>query len=88
MKWSIGRQVDGVITDDPLKFLEVCKKYDETAPRLRVRVKDYGSVLFLNFLILVFGGLYRMRNGFKADPQTLKKYMEAMRNSRTVTKPS
>lgn len=27
MKWSIRKEVDGVITDDPKKYLEVCESY-------------------------------------------------------------
>jgi hypothetical protein len=27
MKWSIRKEVDGVITDDPKKYLEVCETY-------------------------------------------------------------
>jgi phosphatidylglycerol phospholipase C len=27
MKWSIRKGVDGVITDDPKKYLEVCETY-------------------------------------------------------------
>jgi hypothetical protein len=32
MKWSIQRYVDGVITDDPKKFKEVCDNYDGHEP--------------------------------------------------------
>jgi len=31
MEWSIRKEVDGVITDDPKKFLEVCKRHEATA---------------------------------------------------------
>jgi phosphatidylglycerol phospholipase C len=31
MKWSIRKEVDGVITDDPKKYLEVCRTYQEEA---------------------------------------------------------
>jgi glycerophosphoryl diester phosphodiesterase len=32
MKWSIQRHVDGVITDDPKKFKEVCDNYGDHEP--------------------------------------------------------
>ena len=31
MEWSIEQGVDGVITDDPKLFLDVCERYKETA---------------------------------------------------------
>lgn len=27
MRWAIGKRLDAVVTDDPKKYLEVCKKY-------------------------------------------------------------
>ena len=33
MEWSIRRGVDGVITDDPKLFLDVCRRWDDEAAR-------------------------------------------------------
>src|SRR6266498_3231041 len=32
MRWSVRREVDGVITDDPEKFKEVCDDWDDNDP--------------------------------------------------------
>jgi phosphatidylglycerol phospholipase C len=73
MRWSIGKKVDGVITDDPKKFLEVCDSYDETATPYQVPLKAYGSVLWFNFLVLTFGMLFQLKYGFRIDTSKLKK---------------
>ncbi|KAK3672421.1 hypothetical protein LTR78_007728 [Recurvomyces mirabilis] len=41
MEWCIRRELDGVITDDPAVFLEVCKRHDESKRESMMRVKDY-----------------------------------------------
>lgn len=43
MEWCIRRGLDGVITDDPAKFVDVCDKYDETkrVPWVPLRLKEY-----------------------------------------------
>jgi phosphatidylglycerol phospholipase C len=63
MLWSIKQGFDGVITDDPKKYLEVCKDYDEDAP-LRLRPKDYVSAVWFNFVILIFDFIFRFRYGY------------------------
>jgi phosphatidylglycerol phospholipase C len=73
MKWSIRKEVDGVITDDPKKFVEVCEKYDETAPIHRLTIKELPSLVWINFLIIVFGYLFRFRYGFRIDMDKLRK---------------
>lgn len=86
MRWSIGKGVDGVITDDPKKFLEVCGSYDESAPTHRIRLKEYGSVLFVNFLIVVFSGLFRLKYGFKIDTEKMNKDMVSIQSSGSARK--
>ena len=43
MVWCIRRQLDGVITDDPRMFLEVCERFDELErePWFPISVKGY-----------------------------------------------
>lgn len=44
MKWSIQRRVDGVITDDPKKFKEVCDNYGDNEPPANVSLFQWMSV--------------------------------------------
>lgn len=59
MKASIRKKVDGVITDDPKKFLEVCKNYD--GDRVRLPLKSIASVIWITMFAAVFSLLFRFR---------------------------
>ncbi|KFY22435.1 hypothetical protein V491_02805 [Pseudogymnoascus sp. VKM F-3775] len=41
MKWSINKGVDGIITDDPKKYLEVAEGFDDGRPLDRMSLRDY-----------------------------------------------
>ena len=73
MRWSIDRQVDGVITDDPKKFLEVCGRWEKGDRKVgRMTKEQLFSVLWFNFMILVFGWIFRWRAGGVAQGGQLK----------------
>lgn len=61
MKWSIQKQVDGVITDDPKLFNEVCDKWTDDEPPARASWKQLLYTLFLYVLIGIFYPLFRYR---------------------------
>lgn len=68
MKWCISKGVDGVITDDPKKYLEVLKDYDGGKVKLSWRI--VASIVWLNFLVVVFGPLFHRRaRGFTEKEQ-------------------
>lgn len=75
MKWSIGKEVDGVITDDPKTYLDVCKNY--RGERIRLPLKFWGSVILINILARLLGLLFRYRYGFKIDCAKVKESLEA-----------
>lgn len=79
MRWCIGREVDGVITDDPRLFLEVCEGWKgemveegkggkvvggRNGKGDGVRVRDYAVVVGIHVLAFFFGLLFRWRNPF------------------------
>lgn len=59
MKWCIRRQLDGVITDDPKKFLEVCEKFDEyeREPWLPVSLRGYVNLMRM-FIWITFAAYW------------------------------
>lgn len=65
MKWSIKKEVDGVITDDPKKYLEVCDSYD--GGEVHFGLSTWGGILWLNLIATVFSLLFRYRYGFRID---------------------
>jgi phosphatidylglycerol phospholipase C len=52
MKWSIRKEVDGVITDDPKKYLEVCDTY-EGGP-IHFSVSTWAKIILMNILSRAF----------------------------------
>jgi len=75
MKWSIGKEVDGVITDDPKKYLEVCKNYG--GEKVRLPLRKWGSVIWINIIAALFSLLFRSKYGFKINIEKVKKSLEA-----------
>jgi phosphatidylglycerol phospholipase C len=75
MKWSIGKEVDGVITDDPKKYLEVCKSY--SGGKMQLPLKMWGSVAWMNVFARVLSFLFRIKYGFKVDLKKIAKALEA-----------
>ncbi|RDL39214.1 putative Glycerophosphoryl diester phosphodiesterase [Venustampulla echinocandica] len=63
MKWSIRKEVDGVITDDPKKFLEVCDTYQ--GEEIHLSFAAWPALVWMNALAVLFSVLFRYRYGFK-----------------------
>jgi phosphatidylglycerol phospholipase C len=74
MKWSIGKEVDGVITDDPKTYLEVCKNY--TGEKIRLPWKTWAKVFALSIVARFFSFLFRSKYGFWVDMKKIKAAME------------
>lgn len=67
MRWSIRKHVDGVITDDPKRFLEICDDYDEHQGLDPLPWRNSLNLLRIHFFVLVFGFMFRWRHGSKID---------------------
>ena len=66
MDWCIRKGLDGVITDDPRKYLDVCDKFAEEL------IPAWPPMLVLNFIRInifafIFGILFWQRYGFGLD---------------------
>lgn len=59
MKWCVMKEVDGVITDDPLKFLDISKNYN--GEDCRLPATQYGTAIWINILATIFGFMYRLK---------------------------
>lgn len=66
MRWSIRKEVDGVITDDPKKFLAVCDEYAGVEEEW-FGWKTYLDILRIHTMILIYGALFRLKFGVKMD---------------------
>lgn len=67
MKWSIYKEVDGVITDDPKKYLEVCESYQ--GEKVQLTASSLMFIIFVNVMVTMFGVVFRYRLRSVADPK-------------------
>lgn len=77
MRWSIRNEVDGVITDDPKKFLEVCDNYEIYRGAEKISWKDYILIVWINIMAALFGFVFNCRYGFRLDPRWTRSTLES-----------
>jgi len=65
MKWCIRKEVDGVISDDPKRFLEVSKGYK--GEKVRIPLGAWGFALFVKVAGPILGPIFRWLH--KAPPK-------------------
>jgi hypothetical protein len=63
MRWDIRHGLDGVITDDPKKFLDVRRGWHDGMHE-GFSLVMWLDVLRINFFALLFGWLFQMKFGF------------------------
>jgi phosphatidylglycerol phospholipase C len=66
MEWSISKDVDGVITDNPKKFRKVLEDYDETK-HVTVSLLRWIDVIRVNLFVLMVDVLFRWKYGSRED---------------------
>jgi glycerophosphoryl diester phosphodiesterase len=71
MKWSIQKEVDGVITDDPKTFKRVCDEWDEDEPIARQTLMQWLYTFWVWLMIAIF--IMPFRRKF---PETVGEYLE------------
>ena len=76
MKWSIQQGLDGVITDDPKRFMDVCEEWEGGKRKVEITWKQWISVLWINLMVVIFGIIFSWkygREGFAAAAAKKKK---------------
>ena len=63
MRWSIKKQADGVITDDPKRFLEVCDDWEHGKRKIHFTRKQWAEIMWFNFMIICFQCIYWWKFG-------------------------
>ena len=61
MKWCIQKNVDGVITDNPRKYLELCEDWDDDEPEARQTMVQWTYTLAMWVLISLFRWVFRVK---------------------------
>lgn len=78
MRWCIRKGLDGVVTDDPKSFLEVCEEFEKEEVGLeKWGWKELYMVMNINVLVLVFFWVFmwRFRVTWGVDKQFKRKGM-------------
>lgn len=58
MKWSINEELDGVITDDPKRFLEVCDEWEQGKREINISWGQWMVIAWINLMVLLFGAIF------------------------------
>ena len=73
MRWSINKEVDGVITDDPKRFLEVCKEWEDLGRRdVVLSWPRWGQVLWIYFMVCLFHVIFQLKYRGRVDSKVGK----------------
>lgn len=75
MKWCIGKGVQGVITDDPETYLEVCRNFQDG--KVRLPSKAWISVILVSMLARLAGLVLRTWFGFEINIEKETRILEA-----------
>lgn len=79
MRWSIRKEVDGVITDDPKKFLDVCDKWKRGDRGARVDWIELLDAVRLNIYVLFFIVMFWWKFGEAVDRRWTRRAIEDQR---------
>ncbi|KAL8701674.1 MAG: hypothetical protein Q9201_004777 [Fulgogasparrea decipioides] len=63
MRSSIRHGADGVITDNPKRFLEVCDEWEHGKREIHFDRGQWFSIVWFNFMIILFGCIFWWRFG-------------------------
>ncbi|KAM0796516.1 PLC-like phosphodiesterase [Usnea florida] len=58
MRWCINKQVDGVLTDDPERFLEVCDEWEHGKREVNISWREWMMIAWINLMVLIFGTIF------------------------------
>lgn len=79
MWWCIRKELDGVVTDDPKKFLEVCRDYEQPplekdiGTKERYAARDWANIVRIQVLVAVFVVLFSFKFGGTVEAKYVSK---------------
>ena len=75
MQWCIEHRLDGVISDDPKKYLDVCDAWEKEPKPVRWTLREWLGLLRFQVMIGIYFFIFRWRVGSGVD----KKYLQSAR---------
>ncbi|MCJ1398557.1 hypothetical protein MMC11_001757 [Xylographa trunciseda] len=89
MRWSINKGVDGVITDDPKRFIEVSDSWLGGRRRVVLQWKMWVELVWIQLMVIAFGGIFHWKMRTKGQGKSKvgmeeqARVVEAMPQERT-----
>lgn len=78
MRWSIDRGLDGVLTDDPKRFLEVCDEWERGKRAIHISWRQWMVIAWINLMVLIFGTIFWWKYGRANKEKTSQKRAMAL----------
>jgi hypothetical protein len=73
MQWCIRKGLDGVFTDDPKRFLELCAEWVKNPAKERFGFRDWLDVIRIQVFATIFVWLFRYKFGWGIDPRFVRR---------------
>jgi phosphatidylglycerol phospholipase C len=74
MQWGISKELDGIVTDDPKKFLDLCKDWRSSQKPPKFGVGEMLKVFQMQVMIIVFGFYLRWKFGAQWGASVKKEF--------------
>ncbi|KAL8766102.1 MAG: hypothetical protein Q9209_007000 [Squamulea sp. 1 TL-2023] len=87
MRWSIKHGADGVITDDPKLFLEVCEEWEHGKREIHFTRKQWRQIVWINFMILLFGCIFYWKFGSLPGKEPKRRPTKAAKQNEVKPRP-
>ncbi|KAL8783039.1 MAG: hypothetical protein Q9213_004936 [Squamulea squamosa] len=87
IRWSIKHGADGVITDDPKRFLEVCEEWEHGKREIHFARKQWRQIIWINFMIILFGCIFWWRFGSLPGGKPKRRPTEAAKQKEVKPSP-
>ena len=87
MKWAIKKGLDGVISDEPQKFLAVVEGWKRGEREMKLTMRQVFLLAWYNLMVMIFGLVFWWKHGRKTQipPTPIRKEINLDEKDRTET---
>lgn len=78
MRWGISKGLDGIITDDPKRFLEICDEWEQGKRAINISWKQWMMIAWINLMVVIFGAIFWWKYSSIGRERTTQKRVVAL----------
>lgn len=78
MRWGISKELDGIITDDPKRFLEICDEWEQGKRAINISWKQWMMIAWINLMVVIFGAIFWWKYSSTGRERTTQKRAVAL----------